>query len=268
MLTRSHPWKLVWALRGLSSLVLALVMIPPSTVSAQSVRGRLLDEETGDPIPGATATLLAGAEGDVVVRGALTDSIGEFFFRGGREGRFRLQAGRIGYQSVTSPAFDLVAPDTLVVELRMSVEAIPLAPLTVISERPPLVLSIRLAEGGFAERRDLYGREGLGSGHFLVESDWEKRGPSRISAILTEVPGVRMVGGNIRLRTVTSFDPRGCEPNFYLDGNRFRLQGQSIDDLLSAWSISAIEVYPGMSKPPQFMDLGAHPCGAIVLWTR
>jgi hypothetical protein len=193
--------------------------------------------------------------------------MGDFFIEAGEEGRFRLQSERIGYRGVTSPPFDLLARDTLEVELRMSVEAIPLAPLTVTSERPPLVLSLRLEAGGFVERKDTYGRKGLGSGHFLVESDWEKRAPSRISAILQEVPGVRIVGARIRLRSITTFDPGGCEPSFYLDGHLFRLRGQMIDDILSAWDISAIEVYPGMSRPPQFMDMGDHPCGAIVLWT-
>jgi len=241
--------------------------LPPSALDAQSILGRLLDDETGDPIPAVSVTLLAGSRGSEIVRGALSDSLGEFFIGIVEQGRFRLKAERIGYQSVTSPAIDLLTRDTLEVELRMSVKAIPLAPLTVTSERLPLVLSLRLEAGGFIDRKSTYGWEGMGMGHFLVESDWAHRSPARIADLVREVPGVRVVGGSVRMRNITSFDPGGCVPSYYLDGNLIRLRGGSIDDLLSPFSISAVEVYPGMSKPPQFMDMGDHPCGAIVLWT-
>ena len=153
------------------------------------------------------------------------------------------------------------------VELRMSTEAIPLAPLTVVSDRMPLVNTIRLVTGGYVGRKELYGREGMGSGTFMEKADWEHRSPTMIAEILREVPGVRIVGASIMMKTVTSFNPYGCVPSFYLDGNLVRLRGESIDDLISSYSISAIEVYRGMSRPPQFMDMLDHPCGAVVLWT-
>lgn len=250
-------------------LVCAALMsgLPSSHLSAQAVRGRVLDEHTEVPVGVVSVSLLVGTRGNEVVSGVLTDSLGRFMIRSGGEGRYRLNAQRIGYREVTSPPFDLVGRDTLDVELRMSTEVIPLAPLTVVSERMPLLNTIRLVEGGFVSRRDIYGREGLGSGHFLQKSDWEHRSPTMIAEIVREVPGVRIVGASIRMRTITSFNPYGCEPSFYLDGNLVRLRGESIDDLISSYSISAIEVYPGMSRPPQFMDMLDHPCGAIVLWT-
>ena len=107
-----------WVPRVLSALVLVLSLWPTSLLSAQSIRGRLLDEETGDPIPGAGVTLLAGSKGGRIVRGVLTDSMGEFFIEAEEEGRFRLKSERIGYKSVTSPPFDLLTQDTLEVVKR------------------------------------------------------------------------------------------------------------------------------------------------------
>lgn len=250
-----------------AALVLAWAF-SPTAIRAQVLRGRLVDDLSGEAIPAANITLLAGTKGGDLVARVLSDSAGAFILKGIGDGRFRIRGERIGYETVTSPPFDLVDQDTLAVELRMSVEAVPLAPLTVVSERLPLLLSRQLEVGGFLDRRDVYGSNGLGLGTFLVKSDWERRNPSRISALLQDVPGVRVFGSAVRLRTVTSFSgTQGCTPNFYLNGQILPLRGESIDDIISAFSVSAVEVYPGMSRPPQFMDLGDHPCGAIVLWT-
>jgi hypothetical protein len=251
----------------LSLLGMVLASLPPHPLVAQTVRGSLLDEDSDAPISGASLSLLLGTRGNEVVTGALTDSAGLFIIPSGSEGRFRLRAQRIGYGTVTSPPFDLIERDTLAVELRMSTEAIPLAPLTVVSDRMPLLNTIRLVTGGYVGRKDLYGREGMGSATFLEKADWEHRSPTMIAEILREVPGVRIVGASIMMKTVTSFNPYGCVPSFYLDGSLVRLRGESIDDLISSYSISAIEVYRGMSRPPQFMDMLDHPCGAVVLWT-
>lgn len=253
-----------------SRLLLAFVILLPlpSLVAGQAIRGVILDEVTGTPISDASVTLLSGTKGDEVVGRTITNASGRFLIDAPGQGRFRLSAERLGYQKVIAPPVDVLVRDTLAVELRMAVDAIPLAPLTVVSARPPLLLRMRLEEGGFMERRELYGRDGLGSGTFLLDSDWAHRSPQLVAEILREVPGVRIVGASIRMRAVTSFSAvGGCEPSFYLDGNLVRLRGGSIEDLISPFSITAVEVYPGMSRPPQFMDMLEHPCGAIVLWT-
>ena len=137
----------------------ALVLTLPSDLAGQTIRGKILDEITGEPISNANVELLAGSKGDEVVGRALTDAAGMFLLDAGAQGRFRLSAERIGYQKVIAPPVDI------------------------------------------------------------------------------------------------------------LDGNLVRLRDESIEDLISPFSITAVEVYPGMSRPPQFMDMLEHPCGAIVLWT-
>lgn len=248
-------------------VALAILTIWTSHLEAQSVRGRIFDDQTAAPVGGAAVALLVGVRGEEVVREVLSDSLGRFWVSSGGDGRYRLSAERIGYREVVSPPFDLVGRDTLDVELRMSTEAIPLAPLTVVSERMPLLGNMRLVTGGFVNRRDTYGRDGLGAGHFLTEDDWAHRSPTLIAEIVREVPGVRIVGASIRMTRITGFNPYGCEPSFYLDGNLIRLRGESIDDILTAYSIKAVEVYTGPSRPAQFMDMLEKPCGAIVLWT-
>jgi len=249
-----------------------LLLFLPSTLSAQVLRGLLLDQESRSPIAFATLELLLGAEGSRVEVRALSDSSGFFLIDAEEPGRFRLRAERIGYQSVISPPFDLESSDTLEVELVASVEAVPLAPLTVISDRPPLVGNSTLILGGFRERTRIYGDLGLGIGHFVEKSEWDHRVLNKVSDLLRDMPGVRVWGGRnqqILLRSVTSLqNPRGCVPSFYLNGQLIRLyEGESIDALLPVSSIKALEIYPGLSRPAEFMDLGEHPCGSIVIWT-
>ena len=75
---------------------------------------------------------------------------------------------------------------------------------------------------------------------------------------------------------MTGFDPRGCRPEWYLDGHHIKLRTERIngvvfvdriENLVPVSTIKAIEVYNGLSKPAQFMDMGGNPCGAIAIWS-
>lgn len=258
-------------------LPLFSLVFGPAPMTGQVLTGRLLDDQTGDPVPGANVTLLLGERVKEVIKRSMTDENGGFSVAAKGGGRFRIRVDRIGYKEVLSPHFDLVRDDTLEVELRMSVDAVPLAPLTVVSDRSPLLLSRHYEIGGFIERKYTYGDEGLGVGTFLEREDWEHRSPVLISDLLRTVRGVRVRGGAVRLRTTSISEPLGCLPEWYLDGQHIRfnlsqndpsgLRGESMDDLISVISLAAVEVYHGNSKPPQFMDMGNHACGAIVLWS-
>ncbi len=245
-----------------------LLLLFSHHAQGQSVQGHILDDVDDTPIRAADVILLAGAEGDRIVGSTASDSAGWFAFDSRREGRFRLRAERLGYHAVTSPPFDLVESDTLQVELRMAVDIILLAPLTIVSDRMPLVTSIRLQTGGFLERREQYGVEGVGLGTFLLPEDWEHRNPRTVAQLLQGVKGVRPSGDRVFLRSITSFDPRGCLPSYYVDGNHVRLRSDDrIEDIVPVVFITAVEVYHGIARPARFMDMERHPCGAIVIWT-
>ncbi len=268
MVAVAPRWFRVW-------IPLLLFAFNPASMDGQVVRGRLIDDQSGDPVPSANIRLLRGTQGSNVMASFMTDEDGTFLLESKTPGRVRLRADRIGYREVTSPPFDLVGTDTLDVELRMAVEAVPLAPLTVVSKRAPLLLGERYEMGGFLERKERYGSEGLSYGVFLEKEDWAHRSPGAISDILREVAGLRIMGREIRMR-ITGFEPRGCLPEFYLDGHHIRLRREvvmgvvfqdRIEDFIPVSGIGAIEVYNGISKPAQFMDMGDGPCGAIAIWT-
>jgi hypothetical protein len=236
-----------------------LLALSSTGLYAQTINGRLLDEATDEAISSATIRLL---DRDEPIGGVLSDDAGRFRLEVPRTGRYRIRAERIGYRGVTSPPIDIVDGQTLEVELRLSTEAVPLAPLTIISDRPPRVLDPRLERWGYYRRRGTYGKEeGMGFASFLDEEDIERRIAFRVSDLLGEVPGVRIrpAGG----MDVQITGRRGCPMTIYVDGVRYA-RGGGIDGIISPSAIVAAEIYPGFVSSVRFPG-GS--CGAVVLWT-
>lgn len=256
---------------------LLCIFVATMPTAAQTVRGRLVDITTGEPVAAADMSLLYGASGKKVAKRGLTTDSGSFSFTNA-PGRYRLRAERIGYRTVVSPPFDIVASEPLKVELDISIKAVPLAPLVVVSPRPPLLGNLRLVKNGFFDRENKWGPIGLGLGTFIDNQTIERRQPLRISDLFMALPRLLVVsaGGDkrrIRMKTVTDIMHGTCTPLIYLDGVPLRAAGDTtnendIDDLVSPWSVAGIEVYSSITKPARFTDLSAYPCGAIVIWTR
>ncbi len=255
----------------------------------QTVHGQLLDADSRQPILTGEVALLWGESGDRAVFTATTDTAGSFLLRAKQPGWYRLRARRIGYEEVISPPIELGPGGSMEVELVMSASAVPLAPLTVLARAAPAG-NLRLVTSGFYERRKRWGKEGLGMGHFLDGADLDKQNYSRVSQVLQEVPGVLVEGCGgrsacIHMRAVTRIQTRQgraavaapCTPSIYLDGqllnlqtprgNRLEFSDVSIDQMLNARSLAAVEVYPSVNHPPEFGNMVDEPCGAIALWT-
>jgi tetratricopeptide (TPR) repeat protein len=267
----------IWAA---GPVLVVCILVATAPTAAQTVRGRLVDAQSGQPVAAGEVALLSGESGETVVRRALTTDSGRFALTAPTPGRYRLKAERIGYQAVVSPPFDLVASRPLEVELKISSQAVPLAPLIVVSHRPALLGSIRLVASGFVDREEKWGPKGLSLGTFIDKETIERRQPNKTTDVLRGIPGIVLEdNGNksvVRMSEVTTL--RGsCAPLLYLDGQPIRLvdhdvhgevkQVATIDDLVNPFSIAGIEVYAKISKPAEFTDMGIDPCGAIVIWT-
>jgi hypothetical protein len=232
-------------------------------LSAQIVEGRVLDVGTEAPVEGVAVELLAGLD-DVQIRVA-TDAEGRFRLRARSPGTYRIRAGRIGYETVTTPLFDLVRDeDPLEVEVLIGVEAVPLAPMVVVSERPARVEHLRLHLRGFYERDRTWGREGMGFGQFRGPEELEGRILFSAIDAVQDLRGVRIVGTGGRGRAITV---RGggfgrCSPPVYVDG--VLLRGGGLDSFVSGSEVLAVEVYQGITGPPEFVR---GECGAVVIWT-
>ena len=155
--------------RGFLRVFPVLLLLSNVTpVGAQAIRGLVLDADTGHPVDGVSVMLMDSDDG--VAKGVLSNEVGSFLILAPRTGRYRVQLERIGYETTTSAAIDLLPPDTVEVQLRMSMEVVVLAPLTITSERNPLVMDTRLASWGYYDRKAHYGRLGSGVTHFREAS--------------------------------------------------------------------------------------------------
>ncbi len=244
----------------------------PDPLAAQAVQGRVLEVETDEPVVSAVVQLLRGDEGDQAVTRGVTDEQGHFRLRAPASGTYRLRSLRIGYQTVITPPFDLLGGEApLEVEVRLSAVTVELAPLTIVSERPPRLGNLRLDIAGYYERKETWGRQGLGMGHFLEKEEIDRTNPSRVSDVVRNLRGVQILSAG-GLRQVITLRGHGwrsdgrCIPAVFVDGAP-AATGANIDQLLSPWSLAAIEVYPGLSVPAEFIGGGQPPCGALALWT-
>ena len=245
---------------NLSSRVCATVLIAGflCPVAAQTISGRLLDDSTDAPIESGVVSLL-DLEGNVLAETG-TESGGGFQLQVPEPALYQLRARRIGYQMATSPPLDMIEFSSMEVEFRLSSMTVSLAPITVVAREyagnPSLVIR------GFYTRKDTYGREGMGFGHFLEAEDIARRNPLRVSDIVRDIPGIYVQPAGGWRWKITGRN--GCAPTFVLDGSVVR---GSIDDLISASSVVAVEVYPGVVAPGEFLTAAAKSCATVVVWT-
>jgi hypothetical protein len=112
-----------------SALLLALAV--PPVASAQTVVGRVVDQETLQPIAGAFVTL--ETPDGKRHRGVLTRPDGRYILRADAPGAYRLTAQMIGYASPPAQMVDLVAGGTLERVIEVPVQAITLDGISVSS---------------------------------------------------------------------------------------------------------------------------------------
>lgn len=111
---------------------LAALLFAASGASAQSIRGRLLDASSGEPVAGALIVLLDATGGEVA--STVTSARGTYLVRAPGAGMFRLRAERIGFENSVSRDIALLADETVTEELTASSSAIVLPVLAVESE--------------------------------------------------------------------------------------------------------------------------------------
>lgn len=259
-------------LRDTAACVLAGLLLA-GPLAGQTIRGRVLDAESGAAVPQAQVTALAGER---ISGRMVADTAGRFTLALRAAGAFQLRAERTGYQPSLSAAIEVGPRDTLEVELRISQSALRVEALTVTARRQP-PRRPALDDVGF------YTREAVGLGRFLHREDIEQHANMNLVQILDRLPGTIKVrvgrstsseaivfqrssnaGAIIRAQTGR---PAHCLPKVYLDGNQMFYDEFGLNGMLQTEAIEAIEVYSSPSQvPPQFNSDAS--CGVILLWTK
>jgi hypothetical protein len=197
--------------------------------------------------------------------------------RGGNTGgrKHRLRAGGLGYEPVTSELLELATGGEFVLDVRLSVEAIPLDPITVVGRSQSTLKEEALR--GYYDRRDVGRRIGLG--RFYDRGQIEVLG-NELTEVLRRVPGVRVLEDGSGQETITVSgnsmaslgERRPCQANIYLDGLLIRREDEplplaDIDQFVPLQWVEAIEVYRRPSETPAEF-LGSAVCGVVAIWKR
>ena len=235
--------------------LLALAFAKPA--AAQVIFGKVLDAATGAPVPEVTVSALK-PNGRAEAR-ARTDAQGAFTLQL-PAGSFRLEARRVGYQTTTAPAVELVLRETVQLDLRISTSQVVLDPLTVTTRSTP-PRSPRLEAQGF------YTREQQGFGRFLTQHDVQMSNPIQTSEVFRTVPGLTLLpAGGSRYRIALRRGGDNCMPVLIVDN--LPVPTDDLDNFVKPWQVDGIEVYRGNSEIPGRWRNHNSACGLIVVWTQ
>ena len=113
-------------------MIMVLVLGTADLLSAQAIRGRLLDVRMGEPVPGALI-ILVDANGTELTS-TVTSAQGTYHVRAPGAGVFRLRAERIGFEASLSGDVAILEGETVTEQLTASSSAIVLPVLAVESE--------------------------------------------------------------------------------------------------------------------------------------
>lgn len=263
-------------LRAVRFAVCAVLMAPPFALSAQTIRGRVLDQANGEPVADAIVTAMWSAADSI--GSIVTDSTGSFFVRAPRAGKVLLQVERIGYRTVQTAAIDLGAGDIIAVDVPITTSPVKLEPIGVEVLRGPVVTGTLL--DGYHERRYWLGEQ-LGLGTFLTRDQLDTRYAVNMSDVMRMLPSVRMVrnvktgGWNVAIGATSLSEFHGCKyAKVLVDGvwaNRrgdIHEEDNDIDLMAIPNMLEGIEVYRGGAQMPAEFGGPTSRCGVVALWTR
>ena len=271
-----------------SSLVLLLGFagLSPRGARAQAIRGVVVDDNSLTPVPGAMVRLVRGNGPGL---GTETDDEGRFLLPVDAGVEYRLQVGRLGYETALSRELAVESGDTLSVEFRVLPDAVLLDPITVVAHS-------RRGRDAFDRRRVDWDR-GFFISPAMVDSV-SPRYPAELLKGLDKVdvrwgwgvsssgmpgpmPSVRTVLGRGCMLYMVDFVPVRPEPWARGDWAGYQLSSLAGDDIV------AVEVYRSVLEVPpelrQYTNQSSTTwslqsyrplqqdkihCGLTVFWTR
>ncbi len=213
--------------------------------------GRVVDEQaTNRGLSDVEVTMLGPRPA-----GTVTDARGRFILGDLEPGLVEVQFTHLGFAPRTA-TLTVHSGRTVEVNARLSTQPIELEGIEVT------VRSAYLERKGFYQRAQRFGKQ-------FTSDDMDALNAITVSDLLWRVPGVSSRQGPNGAQAVntlrrTASTPDGCVMPVYLDDARMF----DFDiNLLSTWSLDAMEVYTSANTPAQYSGgLGA--CGVILLWTK
>jgi TonB family protein len=222
-----------------------------ASVAGAQVMGTVTDS-IGAPILGAEVTVASTSAT------AITDERGQFEFHALTEGVVTLKARRLGFVP-KSVDISVAALNPTRTVIRMTRTPTVLPAVAIHTQR--VDFTGRLA--GYYQR--LQNHSG---GYFITRDQIDRENPTRLSQLLTHVPGItwrgmRGGGSGVRMRQ------RNCWPLVWIDGSPMGA-GETDLDAFPPSTIQGIELYLGSTTAPMRYqaDRDLSSCGTILIWSR
>jgi hypothetical protein len=244
-------------------LVMLVLATVPQQAASQVLRGRVVDHASSAVLSDVHVRLIddTGRE----TGRTTSDASGIFQLRAPGDGRYRVQASLIGYETAASDALAIGRHETVELLIRLSVDPVQLTPIVVTTRHD----GSRLAE--FERRREL-----RLTGHFITREEIERRPIATAAELLIGIPAVTLTpmsdgGGVPQDRYILGFrsrTPDHCTAHLFINGTEvMQTPTRTVDDLLIGDWIGGIEIYPSAALAPVEYRR-ADPCGVVLYWTR
>jgi Carboxypeptidase regulatory-like domain len=225
--------------------------------TAQTLRGRVVDAATGEPV--ASASVRATEESGAASVGGRTDALGAFSIRISTPGTYRVTAERIGFSTFTSEPVVVAAGANVEVVLRLRSTTLALDSVGVRVRQVPPFRDPRA--------RAFWDRVDRGRGEYMTPERIARLPGARTSDFLRQMPQVHtggFQGESLQLGTAS----RRCTPTIYVDGRKRPMYpGERVDDIVDRTKLWSIEVYPRAADAPPELEAETPACGVIVFWT-
>jgi hypothetical protein len=215
------------------------------------VLGKVLNA-SGAPVANARVGLMGSSAA------TLTRATGDFVLDSLPAGTQALVVRQMGYKP-TEQTVELSSRAPTRVTIKLGIFVPELSPVEVISAREE-----GLQKVGWTDRK----RSSAG-GYFIDPETIEKRHAMLFTDLLRTVPGVRVSSqnGQATVESTRSAQGGGCV-TMWVDGAQWQsLDAGDMDSFVRPEEVVAIEVYNGISVPPQFTTIGQN-CAAVVVWTK
>lgn len=123
--------------------VLFLAILMPNIVNAGvtgKIYGKVLDQETGNPLPGVNVIINGTSQG------AATDAEGEYFILNIRPGKYSITVSMIGYQTITTQDVIIISDHTVVLNYELTTKIIEASEVIVTAKREVIIMDRSASE--------------------------------------------------------------------------------------------------------------------------
>jgi hypothetical protein len=246
------------------TLSMETLFLPPEVAAADS-GAKGATSAVAQNIPRAVITGKVTNAGGVAVPGARvsvqgsessasTGDDGKFTLTGVLPGTQSVLVRRVGYSPVEQP-LNVTTGQPNQITVRLGAYKPMLSTVDVKAKADPLEAT------GFSRRRK------MGFGRYLDYDQIKASNPTYTSDILRRVPGIQILGSGSSA-TISTTRPCGCVHVMIDDNNVSVDAGQSIDQIVGAQDVVAVEFYNPVDVPMELSATTNDGCSLLALWTK